>query len=334
MDPKISIIIPVYNVEKYLPECFHSVRNQTYKNVEIILVDDGSTDNSGRMCDEYAKNRDNIKVIHQENQGLSGARNSGVRFSTGDYICFVDSDDVVTSDYAEVLLNTLADDTDIAITQMMKFYDVIPYEEHVPAKVQALSNEEALKILCNQTKFGNTACAKLYKRYLLEKFPYPVGKLYEDLATTHKIVGMANGICYCPQVTYYYRQRHGSIMNHTGLTQKDLYALEAARDQYEYIKKNYPGAAVAAKGRCVIAGFDLLRLIRGGSETDRSSYSLIREYIKPFYYDVLLSKDVNKKSKIKCVSMIAGYYPAIMCSKLFEYMSAKTIKMRIRCGSL
>ena len=334
MDFKISIIIPVYNVEEYLPACFHSVIYQTYKNIEIVLVDDGSTDKSGRLCDEYAKNRDNVKVIHQENQGLSGARNSGVRISTGDYVCFVDSDDVVARDYAEVLLNTLKDDADVAITRMVKFYDVIPYEDYVPFKVQKLSNAEALKILCNQTKFGNTACAKLYKRYLVEQFPYPAGKLYEDLATTYKIIGKANGICYCPQVTYFYRQRHGSIMNHTGLTQKDLYALEAARNQYEYIIKNYPGAADAAKGRCVIAGFDLLRLIRSGSEMDRSSYSLIKEYIKPFNYDVLLSKDVNKKSKIKCMSMIAGYYPAIMCSKLFEYMSAKTMKMRIRCGSL
>ena len=328
MDCKISIIIPVYNVEEFFPECIQSVFNQTYKNLEIILVDDGSTDNSGIMCDEYAKERDNITVIHQENQGLSDARNNGVKVSTGDYICFVDSDDIITSDYAEVLSKTLMGNADIAIAKLAKFFDVVPSVENDLPEVQMMSNEKALKTLCNQTEFGNTACAKLYRKHLLELFPYPDGKLYEDLATTYKIIGKANGICYCPRVVYFYRQRHGSIMNHTGLTKEDLYALKAASEQYEYIKKNYPGAVNAAEGRCVVAGFDLLRLIRSGSKEDKANYTLIRKYIEPFVYDVLLSRDVNKKSKVKCLSILAGYYPALICSIMFEFLRSKESKFK------
>lgn len=326
MNPKISIIVPVYNVESFLTQCFESIIKQTYDNYEIILVDDGSSDKSGKMCDEFAAGKNNVKVLHQDNQGLSGARNNGVKISTGEYITFVDSDDIITNDHVESLVNALLDDTDVAISKMMKFYDKIPHTVQVDLSPYRMTNEEAMKELCNQGKFGNSACAKLYKRYLVERFPYPVGKLYEDLATTHKIIGNAKGICYISKCTYFYRQRKNSIMNHIGLVQRDFDVLDAARNQYEYIKKFYPDAVYPAKGRCVVAGFDLLRLIRTGSKQDKEQFKIIQTYVKPFKKDVMSSNDVNKKSKIKCMAICLGYYPAIWCSFLFEFMRYRVNK--------
>lgn len=322
MDIMVSIIVPVYNVEQYLHECVDSILMQNYSNYEVILVDDGSKDNSGTICDEYAKKNSKVSVIHQENQGLSGARNSGVQVSKGKYITFVDSDDFISYDYIRLLVTSIRNDCDVVTTGMVKFSEVVPDTSKEETYVEELSNEEALRILCNQTKFGNSACAKLYKRYLVEKYPYPVGKLYEDLATTYKIIGDAQGICFCSKKGYYYRQRAYSIrkLNYHGIESSDWYILDAAKNQYEYIKERYPAAAIAAKGRCVVAGFELIRLIRKGTREDKENFQKIQLYVKSFRKDVLTSSDVNKKSKIKCIAICSGYYPAVACSALFDFM--------------
>lgn len=323
MHPKISVVIPVYNVESYLEECWLSVASQTYNNYEIILIDDGSTDNSGRMCDSYAEDKENVIVIHQENQGLSGARNTGVKHSTGEYITFVDSDDVISDDCLEILTGTLSDNSDIVIAGMCKFFDNIPEKKRDDTSACMLDNATALRELCRQRKLGGSACAKLYKRYLVEKHPYPIGELYEDVSTTHILFGEAKGINYTHQVVYYYRQRRNSITNHSGIFPKDFDGLKAAKKLYDYVSMHFPESSNVAKGRCVIAGFDLLRLIRSGSKDDRTQFKQIKDYVRPFSHDVLSANDVDKKTKIKCLSIVLGYFPAVTCSKIFEVMRAK-----------
>lgn len=150
--------------------------------------------------------------------------------------------------------------------------------------------------------------------------------MYEDLATTHKIIAEAKGIVYCSKTGYFYRQRNDSIMNHRGLEERDWDALVAAKNQYEYIAKFFPGVSAAAKGRCVVAGFDLLRLIRNRTNSDKKDFRKIQEYVKPFKKDVLDSQDVNKKTKLKCRAICLGYYPAISCSLLFDFMRKKIRK--------
>lgn len=318
MNPKVSLVVPVYNVEKYIEECLNSVINQSYDNYEVILVDDGSTDRSGIICDNFARAKSNVKVVHQNNQGLSGARNCGVKVSNGEYITFVDSDDLISNDYIKILTEGIQGDTDVVIAKIVKFFSVIPKIRPNEIKIYKLNTVEALIDLCNQKKFGNSACAKLYKRNLVEKYPYPIGKYYEDLATTHKIIGAANSIVFIDRVVYYYRQRHDSIMNHDGLSEKDFYALEAAKNQMQYIEQEFPEAVPAAKGRCVVAGFDLLRLIRTGSKENKKQFIIIQEYVKALRADVMKSRIVNEKSKLKCFAICMGYYPAIICSKMFE----------------
>ena len=322
MSKLVSVIVPVYNVEHYLRECVDSILRQKYKGYEVILVDDGSTDNSGIICDEYAENNPQVSVIHQDNQGLSGARNSGVRIAKGEYVTFVDSDDIVSDDYIGLLVGSIRNNCDVTVTGMRKFTYDVPNNSAEMAKREVLTNEEALKILCNQTKFGNSACAKLYKKYLVDKYPYPQGKLYEDLATTYKIMAEAKGIVYCYKTGYFYRQRSGSIrkIDSHGIEYRDWYILDAAHDQYEFINNYFPGASASAKGRCVVAGFELLKMIAYGTKEDKENFKRIKQYIKPLYKEVLISRDVNKKTKIKCLSICLGYYPAISCSLLFDFM--------------
>lgn len=326
MNVLVSVIVPVYNVENYLRECVDSILRQTYKSIEIILVDDGSSDSSGLICDKYKEKDNRIKVIHKENGGLSDARNSGFRISKGEFITFIDSDDIVSDDFIETMIKALTVDCEVVVSGLTKFTYIIPkFDRNQSVEIQKLSNEEALKILCNMTKFGNSACAKLYKRQLIEKYPYPKGKLYEDLATTYKIIGEAKGIIYCSKKGYFYRQRIGSIRNHFHIEERDWDILEAASLQLNYICEHYPRAVPAAEGRCVVAGFELLRQIRRKTKENTESFKRIQLFIEPFKKDVLTSRDVNIKCKIKCLSICLGYSPAITCSKLFDFMR-KTVR--------
>ena len=185
--PKISVIVPVYKVEAYLQECVDSILAQTFEDFELILVDDGSPDNCGAICDAYAGKDSRVKVIHQENQGLSGARNTGIEASKGEFLTFVDSDDMVSPQYLEVLINLFCDNTDVAVCGFKSFLDGTEYPIGRSARemVRVYSPKESLIELYN----GNTlipvnACAKLIRRSLLGDLRFPVGKLHEDQAFT------------------------------------------------------------------------------------------------------------------------------------------------------
>lgn len=204
----ISVIIPVYQVEKYLVRCLESVVNQTYKNLEIILVDDGSTDASGEICDEYAEKDDRIKVIHKENGGLSSARNAGLDIAQGEYIAFVDSDDWVTTDYVEYLYEILIrNDADFSMANMMRTTKNtgIAYVPFVGNEI-VLNRDDFLKRLFKVETQENVqyACAKLYKKTLFEKIRFPLGLTAEDVPTTFQVALISNKIAYSPKVVYNY----------------------------------------------------------------------------------------------------------------------------------
>ena len=184
--PKVSVIVPVYKVEEYLPRCLDSLAAQTYPNLEIVLVDDGSPDRCGELCDAFAHERSNVLVLHQSNQGLSAARNDGVKASQGEYITFVDSDDFVSRDYVEYLMSMiLKNHCDIYVGNYLPVYhNDAPSVRKKRDCQELLTNEEALIEAFYSVKFGVSAWAKMYKRALVEKYPYPPGKLFEELATT------------------------------------------------------------------------------------------------------------------------------------------------------
>ena len=177
---KISVIVPVYNVEKYLSKCIDSILSQTYKNLEIILVDDGSPDSSPKICDKYKERDNRIKVIHKKNGGLASARNAGMDIATGKYIGFVDSDDMIAEDMYEVLLeNMIKSNAEIAVCYKT---DILENLQTGKGIVEELNKTQALKKMVLGIEFGSHACDKLFKREILvSDIRFPEGKTYEEL---------------------------------------------------------------------------------------------------------------------------------------------------------
>ncbi len=213
MTDLVSVIVPVYKVEKYLSKCADSIINQTYKNLEIILVDDGSPDNSGKMCDEYAKKDSRIKVIHKENGGLSSARNAGCKISTGKYVYFVDSDDFIHEKAIEDLLSNLIKyNADISIGNSIKFTG--KERGSFTNKVKIFEKVKLFDCYTDYYSQAIYAWNKLMKAEIAKAHPFPVGKLCEDSFTMHLFFKEANRIVLSSNQYYYYRVNNSaSIMN-------------------------------------------------------------------------------------------------------------------------
>ena len=234
----ISIIIPVYKVEKYLEKCIESVLKQTYTNLQIILVDDGSPDNCGKICYEYAKKDSRIEVIHKANGGLSDARNVGISKAKGRYIGFVDSDDYIKEDMYEILLNLIKKyDADVSICNL---YDVIDGNECIRNKengIREYSRIDILKEILLDKNIQSYAWNKLYKKELFDEIKYPIGKKYEDIGTTFYLFEKCNKIVVTSEPEYYYLKRADSLVNNvTESTILDY--TEIIIQRYLYIKQN------------------------------------------------------------------------------------------------
>lgn len=212
-DPKISVIVPVYNVREYVEICLNSIIRQTFKDIEIILIDDGSTDDSGYVCDQYATFDNRIKIIHKCNEGLSAARNEGILYSAAPYILFVDSDDWIEEDTCEKLYYAAIDNNaDIVVFLYYKIDSNGRITKiDTDLKEGLLSEEGALYF---NTHVSCSAWVNLYKKELFNTIRFPNGKYYEDLGTTHKLIRVASRIFFFKENLYYYRaNRTGSITN-------------------------------------------------------------------------------------------------------------------------
>lgn len=240
MNDLISLVVPVYNVEKYIDKCIKSIIDQTYVNIEIILVDDGSTDSSGLKCDFWAEKDTRINVIHKKNGGLSDARNFGINVATGKYISFIDSDDFVSNNYVDYLYGLIKKySADISIcdghvidengveflsTKKKKRFDDL-----------LMDPKNALKNMLYGTKYSNSAWAKMYSLKLFEEVKYPVGKYYEDIYTTYKLFLKSKKIVYGCGQHYFYVIRKGSISNDTSY-HKRLDAVYGDEEVLEFAK--------------------------------------------------------------------------------------------------
>lgn len=209
----ISIIIPVYNVEKYLERCLDSVLNQSYKNLEIILINDGSTDNSLNICLKYASKDARIRLINQNNSGISEVRNKGLQDAKGAYIAFVDSDDVIDKDMFKILYNNLLKyDADISSCKYETFHDTIKFnKEEINNKV--FTKEESLKDIITDGVITNFLWNKLFKRELFKDIVFPKSMIYEDMYVMPSIIEKTNKIVYTSQSLYGYFQRKNSYAN-------------------------------------------------------------------------------------------------------------------------
>lgn len=213
MQEKISIVVPVYGVEKYLCKCLNSIAEQSYRNLEIILVDDGSPDGCGEICDQYALKDERFIVLHQENMGLSGARNAGIALATGRYIGFVDSDDYIDCDMYECLCRAIEEQrADIAVCG---YRTVGSRSEEHPGKAQCLTMDQALRKLIGNKEIQSYAWNKLYKRECIEGICFEAGKEYEDVRIMHQIFLRAQRVSTIDRCLYNYSIREDSITGKT-----------------------------------------------------------------------------------------------------------------------
>ena len=232
---KVSVIVPVYNVEKYLAKCLDSLVNQTLKDIEIIVVNDGTKDNSQLIIDKYAKKYKNIKAYKKENGGLSSARNYGLKYAVGEYIGFVDSDDYVdTTMYEKMYNKAIENDFDIVVCDTIQVYDNCK-EVYLKSNLNYSDNNVKNYIISYPM-----ACTRLYKRYLFEDIKFTEGILYEDLNLTPGLVKYTNKICFINEGLYYYMHRSGSIMNQKEFNYKLLNIFDVLENNYKLLNKIYP----------------------------------------------------------------------------------------------
>ena len=306
---EISIIVPVYNVEKYLENCIESILNQTFKDFELILVDDGSTDNSGKICDIYEKKDSRIKVIHKNNGGLSSARNTGLDIACGKYVGFVDSDDSIHPKMYEVLYNLIKKyKSDISCCNYKRTYDIFSKEHKALnlKEVIEMSNIEAIEKLYDKDLGVRLVVAwnKLYHKRLFDNIRYKVGRIHEDEFIAHRILYKCKKITYVDNELYYYLQREGSTMSKKSYKRK-VDALLSKSDRMRFCNK--VGLTSMSDNICKIYEFDFFNLYKEFSKRDDCDKRFLKELKRDFILNLkilLTSKDICIKEKISLIILI------------------------------
>lgn len=306
--PLISVIVPCYNVEEYLPKCIDSIVGQTYKNLEIFLVDDGSPDNCGLICDEYANQDARITVIHKKNGGLSDARNVAIDVAKGEYITFVDSDDYVAIDYVESLYSLIIEnDALMSITCCIPFFEgTQPVGIGQAKTVKVFNTYDALINLFYQKDFDNSAWAKMYHYSLFKSgIRYPKGWLYEDLPTTYKLMMMCNRIAFSSYENYYYLLRKDSIEGAPFKPQKYECCIKIISQLEDNRKQMLPAIQKALDCRIISFAFHiLLEIPKKQIEMRTSLFNIIKKY----RIEVLLDVCARKKTRMACLLSFGGIF--------------------------
>lgn len=314
-EPLISIIVPVYNVEKYLKRCLNSILAQTYSNIEILLIDDGSTDQSGQICDDFAKLDSRIHVLHKVNGGVSTARNLGIKQAKGEYVTFVDSDDYVDEDLISYLYGLIQ----YANTKMSVCVNRL-YNEKTrnlqssinDGKKEVLTVHESIKRLLYHQNFFVSPCAKLYRKDLFWDIKYPAGKLYEDVAVTYQLVIKAGLIAYGCSDKYTYCVRGNSITR-SAFNPRQLDLVEAADSAVSDITRKFPDLAQAGMRFRLWARFSTLnRMSHVGPEFYLARKEII-QFIKEHGDSVLRDSNTPQRDKkgIYCLKLGYPFYKMV-----------------------
>lgn len=322
--PLISVIIPVYNVAKLLERCVESVRSQVYPNLEIILVDDGSTDMGGTFCDVFAKKDHRVKVIHQPNQGLSAARNAGLKIATGKWITFVDSDDTIRPELIDTLHRMCY--TERVKMSICGFYEVKSdgegtIEPQQPSTEKVLDTLECLRAMLCEDGFTMSAWGKLYAKELFDLVTFPEHRLYEDVGTTYKLVLQCDRIAVSSFRGYNYYQNDNSITKQAfSLRKMDLIDLtDQMCDEITKWGKDQPPAARTmlanlTKKRRMHARFSILRQIvtveEGNTSVDTRSLQNAEQstvkYLRKHKNDILKNLLASRRDKLAMRALQCG----------------------------
>ena len=302
----ISIIVPVYNVEKYIVRCLESILSQTYKNIEVIIVNDGSVDKSGEICERYAKKDNRIKLINKSNGGLSDARNKGIDQANGIYITFVDSDDYISQNYVEILYKLIKENNaDISICDK---YEIYKDNMNVRSETKIIENVYNSKEVITKLLYGYSyyvsAWAKMYKKELFNNIRFPYGKLYEDIGTTYLTYLNSTKIAVTNQKLYYYIIRTNSITSGS-FTKKQNDMIVLTDSMCDNILKHYPDLKRETKRRRVQARFSTLGRMIDRNYLNKDEMKELRRYILK-NAGIVFDINVNIKDKLAIVSLFFG----------------------------
>lgn len=276
-EPLISIIVPVYKVEKYLDRCIESIVKQTYQNLEIVLIDDGSPDLCPEICDEWAKRDSRIQVIHKKNGGLSDARNIGMSFAKGEFVGFVDSDDWVNSEmYSKLMSAILQDNSDIAACAVKMVWENTSNEKLLTTTINCvLDRHEAQLELLLEAKLKQPVWYKLYRKSIICDISFEINKYHEDVFWSYQAIGNARRVSIIDYVGYCYLQRTDSIMGE-GYSLKRLDVIEALERRQDYLERNFPDLANRAKCSlwfsCMYHGQKILRYLPPEKQINSMQY--------------------------------------------------------------
>ena len=300
----ISIVVPVYNVADYLHYAIDSLLKQTYQNFEVILVNDGSTDDSPRLCEDYARKYENIHAFHKENGGLSDARNFGVAKANSDWIFFLDPDDYL-EDYALELMVKIQEthQADLISTKVKATSKYDDYSSHQLKQsdyksLSVITKEKALELMLDDKVATVSACAKLYRKSILELVPFPVGRIYEDFYVVGEHLALAERIVISPLETYNYFRREGSIVRST-FTEKRYDFFDAVAKNEEVIKRDYiqnPELKQALQAKKLLGGFVV---IGAKADSGLKDFSKDKELLRIEVIELLKNSKLSWKVKLK-----------------------------------
>ena len=299
----ISVIVPVYNVEKYLERCVKSIVAQTYKDLEILLIDDGSTDKSGKMCDDFQQTDSRIKAFHKQNGGLSDARNYGIEHSAGEFISFVDSDDYIDEKMLETLHRLITEnDADLAVCSAMDVFEGKEVTQVKEIKEFNLNKVESYKYMLRGDGIPS-ACNKLYKRQTVGDVKFPVGKLYEDGFFTPQILKKVEKTAVTSKPMYYYFRRADSITTKP-FRKGDLDVIEAYDKCVKQVKELCPEALPYAEFRYRNAYFNVLdKMLMRDDCKEIPEYKQVVKYLKKHTAQIVKDPGFGKMRKIAAVAL-------------------------------
>lgn len=314
--PLISVIVPVYNVENYIDDCIESICGQTYINLEIILVDDGSVDSSGSRCDSWAARDRRIRVFHKENGGLSDARNYALAHATGSYLCFVDSDDYIASNLIEHLLSLiLSSHAQISICDPVHLFGDKKALFSESDRVMKFSSVEAICEMLYQTSFLVSAWGKLFDKSCFNSVKFPYGRYYEDSACMYRVFESAELIIYSNAGLYAYRHREGSITSRH-FERKDLDFWHICCEISQYYAQSETALQNAATAYCVSGALRVF--LNADSEEFSLELDNCRKYICQNGWSVIFNKRVRNKTRF---ALFLFYFARSFLKPIYQHVS-------------
>lgn len=315
---KISVIVPIYKVENYIKECVDSILAQSYTDLELILVDDGSPDNCPKICDEYLKIDQRIKVIHKANGGLANARNAGLRVATGEYVAFIDSDDYIDKETFFVMLKEIKEnDADICCCGMTQFNNDSKWNTiSLPKETLVYEGDSVYKLILLKDGCGDYMCNKIFKRSIFDKVSLVENVIFEDIYVMHKIFAQAKKVVFVNENFYYYRYNNQGISHNSNINPRYMDFYYSAKGQYEFSKTISKEIEDCGFAKFMSANLWVANAIyRYNIFDNNQNFELIKRTIKDNKKAIKNNKHLSKRTKWLLIKISKGKNAFIKAKK-------------------